>query len=136
MAKTTPVADRPAQPGDVSVDQLIRQEIAIVLQELEHELQRIERWESAMPSPERLASEVPFCHDTLEFTQWVQWIFIPRFRAVLEGGHELPQACAIAPVAELALDQLAADTSRLLERLREVDRLVTERTPAGRLGPN
>lgn len=110
------------------MDKLIRQEITTVLHELEHELRRIERWESTMPSPERLASEVPFCHDTLEFTQWVQWVFIPRFRAVLEGGHALPTACAIAPAAELALDELAADADHLLDRLRKIDRLITERS--------
>ena len=44
---------------------------------------------------------------------------------MLEGGHALPTACAIAPIAEDALAELPGDTWALLASLREVDRLVT-----------
>lgn len=109
------------------MDSDIRNELAFLLAALEQELRRAGAWESVMPTPERMASEVPFAHDTLEFTQWVQWICIPRFRAVLEGGHPLPRACAIAPVAEDALARLEADTDQVLALLRDIDRLLTER---------
>ena len=105
----------------------LRAEITVALVAIERELRRLDAWESAMPSPERLASEVPFAHDTLEFTQWVQWIFLPRFRAVLEGGHPLPTSCAITPVAEDAMEKIAGDTEALLDAIREIDRLVTSR---------
>ncbi len=109
------------------MDTPIRYELANLLTGLERELRRAGAWESVMPSAERMASEVPFAHDTLEFTQWVQWICIPRFRALLEGGHPLPAACAIAPVAEDALARLDADTDEVLALLRAIDRLLTER---------
>lgn len=104
----------------------LRSEVARSLQDMERELRRLAVWEAMPPSPERLASEVPFCHDTLEFTQWVQWVFIPRFRAVLEGNHSLPTACAIAPIAEDALARLERDTDALLEEFRTLDRLITD----------
>ena len=103
----------------------LRAAIAGQLRSVEIELRRLQRWEAAPPPPERLASEVPFCHDTLEFTQWLQWVFIPRFRAVLEGDHPLPTACGIAPIAELAFTELDGDTAALLDSLRDIDRLVT-----------
>lgn len=84
-----------------------------------------ELWEAHPPSPERLMSDIPFCHDTLAFSQWLQWIFIPRLRAILEGSHSLPQACAIAPIAEDALALISSDTSTLLLHLQRIDYLIT-----------
>lgn len=103
----------------------LREDIAVTLVHLERELRRLDAWETQLPEPSRLASEVPFCHDTLEFTQWVQWVFIPRFRAVLEGDHPLPTASAIAPIAEDALARLAGDTDALLQHFRELDAMIS-----------
>ncbi|MFZ5756393.1 MAG: YqcC family protein [Pseudomonadota bacterium] len=105
----------------------LRIELLSVLVSIEQELRRLDAWEGIPPAPERLASEVPFCHDTLEFTQWLQWIFIPRLRAVLEGGHALPSACAIAPIAEDALTLIDGETGPLFDHLLRIDRLITER---------
>lgn len=110
-------------------DDMLRCGIASRLQALEAELRRQQRWESVMPSADRLASEMPFCHDTLEYLQWVQWVFIPRFRAVLEGDHPLPVACAITPAAEIALDPEDPEIDALLAALREIDHLVSYRRP-------
>lgn len=103
----------------------LRADIRLTLTLLERELRRLDAWEHFAPAPERLASDVPFAHDTLEFTQWVQWIFIPRFRAVLEGNHPLPTACAISPVAEDALEKIAGDTGALLDAFRALDRMIS-----------
>ncbi|MFZ5723617.1 MAG: YqcC family protein [Pseudomonadota bacterium] len=109
------------------MEERIRSEITERLVAVEIELRRIGVWETALPTAEQLASDVPFSHDRLEFTQWLQWIFLPRFRAVLEGGHPLPQSCAVAPIAEDALARLNADTALLLAHLQDIDRLITER---------
>lgn len=110
----------------------LRRELMLALLAVEQELRQLQLWEAAPPAPERLASEVPFCHDTLEFTQWLQWIFVPRLRAVLEGGHALPTACAIAPIAEDVLARIgqerARDTGALLAQLLRIDGLITERS--------
>jgi|JI10StandDraft_1071094.scaffolds.fasta_scaffold1308175_2 uncharacterized protein YqcC (DUF446 family) len=103
---------------------VLRIEIAKTLLVLEREQRRLGAWETLAPDPARLASDVPFCHDTLEFTQWVQWVFLPRFRAVLEGDHRLPQASAIAPIAEDALARLDGDTDAMLDAFRSIDRLL------------
>lgn len=111
---------------------VLRRELMLGLLAVEQELRQLQLWEAAPPAPERLASEVPFCHDTLEFTQWLQWIFVPRLRAVLEGGHALPTACAIAPIAEDALARIgqerARDTGALLVQLQRIDGLITGRS--------
>lgn len=103
----------------------VHAELALLLVEIEGSLRGLSLWDAAPPAPERLASEVPFCHDTLEFYQWLQWIFIPRFRALLDGGLPLPAACAIAPLAEQTFAELAADTDPLVAQLRRFDEIVT-----------
>lgn len=129
-------ATHPLLRNHCAMTEQLRTEITVTLAVIERELRRLDAWESIMPTPERLASEVPFAHDTLEFTQWVQWIFLPRFRAVLEGGHPLPTSCAITPVAEDAVEKLAGDTDALLDAIREIDRLVASQgMPARRPAP-
>lgn len=102
----------------------LRADIRVLLFTLERELKQLEAWEAHPPALERLASEIPFCHDTLEFTQWVQWIFLPRFHAVLDGDHPLPTASAIVPVAEDAMARLEGNTDALLDAFRDIDRLI------------
>lgn len=66
--------------------------VADSLLQIEIELRRLDAWESEPPSPEALQSAQPFAVDTLEFTQWLQFVFVSRMKALIEGGHPLPQA--------------------------------------------
>ena len=110
-----------------STDADLRRELARLLEAIEADLRRLSYWEAVPPAPERLASEVPFCHDTLELTQWLQWIFVPRFRALLDARGPLPAACSIAPVAELAFGELPEDTDALLALLSAFDSVIATR---------
>ncbi|MEB3733798.1 YqcC family protein [Halopseudomonas pachastrellae] len=49
--------------------------LAAALQELEGELRQWGLWSLEPPSAAQLASEAPFCADTLAFEQWLQWVF-------------------------------------------------------------
>lgn len=108
----------------------LRRELVLRLAGAECELRALGLWEGVAPPLEQLASEVPFCHDTLAFTQWLQWIFIPRFRALLEGDYPLPADCAIVPIAELAFAQISGDTGVLLDQLRAIDTLISGQAQA------
>lgn len=101
--------------------------IADQLLAIEAEMRHIGFWDSESPSPEALASTLPFCYDTLSFQQWLQWIFIPRMREVIEHDTPLPAASHIAPLAEHSFAQLAADTRRLEQLIVDFDRLMAQR---------
>ncbi|MEG9488561.1 YqcC family protein [Mannheimia indoligenes] len=73
------------------------------LLDLEIALRVNQLWEATPPSPEALANEQPFCVETLTPTQWLQWVFIPRMRAILEATADLPRNFAITPYLEEAL---------------------------------
>jgi uncharacterized protein YqcC (DUF446 family) len=102
----------------------MRTDIAELLIDIESELRQLDLWGSLPPSPEALASDQPFCVDTLTLPQWLQFIFLPTLYQLLETDGELPQRCGIAPMAEeyfrggnlpgQALEQALADIDTLL----------------------
>ncbi len=93
---------------------------------IEAEMRAIGLWESVAPPPEDVASPLPFCYDTLAFHQWLQWVFIPRMRTVLDHGMRLPRESAIAALAEEELPRLPQDTRRLSALLEDFDRCIAE----------
>jgi uncharacterized protein YqcC (DUF446 family) len=103
----------------------VTEELRSVLALLEQELRRMGLWEAVPPPLAALSSVLPFCVDTLEFTQWLQWILLPRLHAVLDAGAALPARCGIAPMAEEALRGLEPDPDGLVELLRQLDRLLS-----------
>lgn len=84
----------------------LRTDLLALLDDLEQELRRLGYWEGTPPAPEAFLSTAPFSADTMAFTEWLQWVFLARFRALVEGGHALPGACDVRPMAEQALSGL------------------------------
>ena len=62
-------------------------------------------WQDNAPQPDAFASTQPFCLDTLDPFEWLQWVLIPRMHALLEGGHALPASFAVSPYYEMALEE-------------------------------
>lgn len=90
---------------------------------VERELRLQGMWSSASPAPEALASREPFCVDTLAFEQWLQWIFLPRMKTILEHDYALPASSGIVVMAEVAY-RGQPSMSGLLEALAAFDRLI------------
>ena len=91
---------------------------------IERELQVQGWWGEEAPSDEALASTVPFAVDTLSFEQWLQWIFLPRMKIIIELGHPLPSASGILIMAETVFVD-RPEQSRVLRRLlAEFDQLI------------
>src|SRR5690606_19079730 len=68
---------------------------------IERELRVLGWWSEISPSAEALASQQPFGVDTMVFEQWLQWVFLPRMKFILESGNELPKVSGILPMAEM-----------------------------------
>lgn len=95
---------------------------------IERELRLLGWWASVAPAAERLASPEPFCVDTLAFEEWLQWIFLPRMKAIIEADAALPSACMIRPMADMAWSAEGERVARLLALLEEFDRLIAMAT--------
>ena len=99
--------------------------VGALLRELEVALRVTSLWDTIAPTPAALASEEPFCVDTLSLPQWLQWIFIPRMRAVLDARAALPAKCAIAAMAEVYfMGEEGGARSRVIGILRDIDAAV------------
>lgn len=57
-------------------------------------------WTSQPPSTAALASSAPFACDTMPFEQWLQYIFIPKMKALIESRQPLPSSIALLPMGE------------------------------------
>jgi len=93
---------------------------------IEAELRHLDLWETTSPPEHALQSTVPFCFDTLEFTQWLQWVFLPKLRELLETGAELPSNSNIIALAEEVLKPLEQDTRKLFALIQRFDELCCE----------
>ena len=92
-----------------------------LLVSLEGELQALGWWEQQAPSAQALQSQQPFCVDTLEFAQWLQWVFVPRMRAIISSDHPLPNQCGIHDMAEVVYREQLTRVANLLSSLKRID---------------
>ncbi len=97
------------------------QQVSLLLIEIRDEMQSIGLWQPQAPAPEALASTQPFCVDTLDFSEWVQWLLLPRLEMMIDQQLPLPQNSEIQPMAEEVFKQLDEDTERLLELIGQLD---------------
>lgn len=98
------------------------QELLMHLQQLEAELQTQKLWSSTPPSPKALESAMPFMYDTLQLHEWLQWVFLPRLRALIDAQGQLPHQCHIHPLAEHEWEKRHDfDKSQLLLLLECID---------------
>ena len=97
------------------------QSLADALQQLEVELQQLGLWQEHPPSPQALASQQPFCIDTLEFNQWLQYVFLPRMQQLIATRSSLPARCNIAPMAEEFFKLIAPEGHKVVELLKHID---------------
>lgn len=103
-------------------EQELHQTMLSLLQALETELRQQKLWSAAPPAPEALASVMPFMYDTLKVHEWLQWIFIPRTRALIDARARLPGNCNIHPLAEHYLARRDdIDSQELLALILRID---------------
>ena len=100
------------------------QAVTLSIAAIRDEMERLSLWEASPPSQEALSSQQPFCIDTLEFTQWLQWILIPRLEAILKTDIPLPDSSAIHPYAEEALKSRTENT-QLIAQIQQLDRALS-----------
>ncbi|MCG6862402.1 MAG: YqcC family protein [Chromatiaceae bacterium] len=96
------------------------------MSDIERELHRRGQWESVPPPPTAFESRFPFCCDQMDFTQWLQWVFIPHTRALADAGGPMPEASGIRPMAEEALRDCDWSPIPLMVLLDRFDRMINE----------
>ena len=97
-----------------------------ILMELEKDLREMYLWDFESPSAEALASTEPFAIDTLNFSQWLQFIFIPRLYLMIEHGLPLPNNCDVAPMAEEYFQSVNINSTTIIRHLKNIDSVLTD----------
>ncbi|EGU48208.1 hypothetical protein VII00023_20877 [Vibrio ichthyoenteri ATCC 700023] len=103
----------------------MKQDIPLIalLDELERQMRALDCWQSDMPPPQALASTEPFAIDTLEPQQWLQWVFLPKIRAMINAQQALPSGFSMAAYFEQSWQQ-EAQYIPLLAVIRQIDQEV------------
>lgn len=99
---------------------------ADILIDLEAALRELQLWHDQPPSAEALASTAPFAVDTLTLTQWLQFMFLPQMRVLINTHAPLPKNCAIAPMAEEYFRPQTIDGATVVVQLRRLDTLLSD----------
>ncbi len=100
-------------------------EVADSLLRIEIELRRLSVWSDLPPPAEALQSTQPFCIDTLEFVEWLQFVFLPKMKVLVEQGQGLPSVSGMAPMAEESFQGKTRSGEYLIRELQIIDRLLS-----------
>ncbi|MDO6747432.1 YqcC family protein [Gilvimarinus sp. 1_MG-2023] len=102
------------------------QTLAVALDDLEVSLRALQWWQEQSPPAQALASTQPFALDTLRFPQWLQFLFIPKLKALADNANPLPGNCSVAPMAEEYCRAQGVSAPALVSQLQMIDRLLTQ----------
>jgi uncharacterized protein YqcC (DUF446 family) len=91
-----------------------RSDVEAHINEIETEMRKIGMWSDKQPPPEAFEFTRAFAMDTMAFSQWLQFIFIPRVREILQSGADFP-----------VQSQVGAQAIREFDGQYEADHLVT-----------
>ena len=97
-----------------------RAELARETDALEAELRRLGWWQSTPIEPERMDFRAAFAMDTMAFSQWLQFVFVPAAREIAAGRRALPPSSHLAAHAVRELDGVE-DADALCAILRRID---------------
>jgi uncharacterized protein YqcC (DUF446 family) len=100
--------------------------LASATAELEAELRRLGWWQDVPLEPERMRFRSAYGMDTMAFSQWLQYVFVPAARAVVAGERPLPPGSALAAHAVREFDGMD-EAEALCAILRRVDDAVEGR---------
>ena len=104
-----------------------KSKLANAMLELEKELRVNGLWHDGKPTQEQLVSGEPFSCDVMDLQQWLQWIFLPRMKAIIVSDAPLPASCSIAPYAEESIAKPVQETSNIINIVKEIDKVISER---------
>ena len=96
------------------------------LNDVESCLKELALWSDTEPPADALASIQPFAVDTLEFVEWLQFIFLPRLHFMIGARETLPENCGIAPMAETYFGGSFLDVDESIAVLAVIDSLLSE----------
>lgn len=92
---------------------------------IEAEMRRIGMWQETPLRPEQLNFKQAFAMDTMAFSQWLQFIFLPRVREAI-AANQFPSSSSVGAQAVREFDGYS-EPDGLISLLSEFDALVEQK---------
>lgn len=99
-----------------------REAVSTKIAEIEAEMKRIKMWQNSPLPAEKFNFELAFGMDTMAFSQWIQFILIPRVHQILEKKGGFPDGSMIGVQAMREFDGYD-EAAKLISLLGEFDEL-------------
>jgi len=99
----------------------LQREVSRYLEQIEAEMRRIGMWQAEPPRPEQLKFTKAFEMDTMAFSQWLQFIFLPRVSEAV-AANRFPKGSSVGGQAVREFDG-QPEAEHLLTLLSEFDAL-------------
>ena len=97
-------------------------EVEFKLSAIDREMKRIEYWTFESLPDEAYDFQEAFAMDTMAFSQWLQFIFIPRVRSIIEQKGDFPSESMVGTQAAREFEG-DGNASELVTLLSEFDEL-------------
>ncbi|SET33590.1 YqcC family protein [Thalassotalea agarivorans] len=104
--------------------QTLHQQLLTDLARLETTLKQADLWADIAPTPQQLASQQPFCIDTMTLQQWLQFVFIEKLTVLALNEQPLPMNIAVSPIAEQVFKDHKAG-AKLVADITAIDSLLS-----------
>ena len=77
-------------------------DILSILEQIETELKSLGLYGGPLnrPNEEAFLSQMPFCLDTMDFHQWLEYVLIERLRLLIQNKQELPKSLLVHTAAQ------------------------------------
>jgi uncharacterized protein YqcC (DUF446 family) len=80
------------------------EQVGLALQSLQQVMSNLGHWSESGISINALASQQPFCLDTMNFSQWLQFVFIPNIQALINANQILPRLAKGQGIEPMAIE--------------------------------
>lgn len=97
--------------------------VTAILNEIEQELKELGRWggQEKRPAGKAFESTVPFFLDTMEFHQWLEYVLVAKFRALISLNKPLPSGMLIHTAAQEVYRGSWQQNIKLIALLKSLD---------------
>jgi len=97
------------------------------LDAIEAEMRKVSVWSPKPLASEKMNFREPFGMDTMSFTEWLQFVFMPRARAAAQSG-QFPKGWGVATISAREFDGMP-EFGRLTELLSDFEAWVNAGAP-------
>ncbi len=101
------------------------EKVCLSIQKIENELKRLQVWSASAIAEEKLVEMGAFGSKTMAFSEWLQFVLLPRVQQIIETREEFPAQSNVAAYAYREFDGVA-DREILIQLLADFDRLFNE----------